>query len=92
MKRRHQMKNEKLEEIRKRFEKATIGPWYWYFGEQKYEYESLAVKSYDAIDILSADNDLIIASGENADFIAHAWEDVSRLLSEIDSLREKKET
>lgn len=81
------MSEKKLEAIRTRCEKATHGPWHWHCGEQQYEYESLSVESFAGIDVLSADDGLIIVSSEDADFIARARSDISKLLAEIDLLK-----
>lgn len=69
---------EKLREIRERVEKATQGPW-----EDEYEADPEGV-AYDRF-ISTADERIgLIWEQENADFVAHAREDVPALLDHIE--------
>jgi hypothetical protein len=90
------MKREELEAIRKRSEAATPGPWYW----DKF---NLDEDDYDTeMPYLNSEKDSIMDFGDgeqfyptegtppneaDAEFIAHAREDVPKLLAEIERLK-----
>lgn len=81
---RERMTDEELAQIKERAEKATEGP--WKIEESRYEgsYNVSSVKEeYD----LSA----CLCPIKDAEFIAHAREDIPKLLAEIEALRESKE-
>lgn len=70
------MTNEELRQIRERTEKATAGSW------------QLAYTTDDTF--VLDDSDIIVGSferQEDAEFIAHAREDIPKFLAEIDRLR-----
>src|SRR5690606_2755660 len=80
------MKPEELEAIRKRAEAATPGPWdvdipMDVCGECENEYEIVESSVFLAPIVAE------LKIGANAEFIAHAREDVPKLLAEIDRLR-----
>jgi SMC interacting uncharacterized protein involved in chromosome segregation len=68
---------EELEAMRKRAEAATPGPWYVdVFGDEVRSNESDLSVAYD------------ITDEANAEFIAHAREDIPKLLAEIERLND----
>ena len=71
--------NAELTEMKERAKKATAGPWVTY-------YESL-VKSKEG-DKVVADTWQVVNGEYDARFIAHAREDVPRLVAEVERLRE----
>jgi hypothetical protein len=72
---------EELEAIRKRAEAATQGPWF--------DSETVYVVSNVSGDSIEWDADFIAETQEQSDaeFIAHAREDVPKLLAEIERLQ-----
>lgn len=70
------MTNEELRQIRERAEKATAGPWNTAY-------------TTDDVFVLDEADIVLCASGrkEDAEFIAHAREDIPKLLAEIDWLK-----
>ncbi|MEH7521745.1 hypothetical protein V7149_00460 [Bacillus sp. JJ1503] len=70
--------NEQLDAIRERVEKATSGPWFVKYG-------------LDSAEVFVGDKRWIVAEipkVSNAEFIAHAREDVPKLIAEIERLNE----
>lgn len=70
------MTQEQLETIRKRAQAATSGPWQ-------------LVDTYDGAWILDSDDDIIsgtVSRIVDAEFIAHAREDIPKLLAEIERI------
>jgi hypothetical protein len=84
------MTNEELQAIRERCEKATPGPWRTVGKKPGYEVEMIVAGDYAD----EGEPDLVVevwASADNkadAEFIAHAREDVPKLLDEVKELRE----
>lgn len=83
-----------LDEIRERAEKATKGPWFvekFYHEEQEYqEYIKSAAVVHDngtSLRVITR-NDWSNPVVTDLEFIAHAREDVPRLLAYIDKLHE----
>ena len=75
------MDETKLQEIKERAEKATDGPWEWRGGKLG----NLEVKEA----VLWAEyNGKINSTKRDADFIAHARQDIPELVAEIERLRE----
>lgn len=72
------MTHEQLEAIRKRAEKATEGPWNYYFTH------GISVKS-ESKEIL--DDEVGVIRYTDAEFIAHAREDIPALLAEVERLK-----
>lgn len=79
---------EELESIRKRAEAATPGPWFWLDdgrlysdGADKVIGEVIEGKDETWFDLFDA----------NAEFIAHAREDIPKLLAEIERLQQEKD-
>lgn len=71
---------EELEAIRKRAEAATAGPWYKLF---QYGISIVSESDYKVID-----EDGGVAKYPDAEFIAHARQDVPKLTAEIERLRQ----
>lgn len=71
-----------LTQMKERAEKATAGPWVTY-------YESL-VKSKEG-DKVVADTWRVVNGANDARFIAHAREDVPRLVAEVERLQSDNE-
>lgn len=93
------MTDEELAAIRARAEAATAGPWEW-LGDSDlhavtvYEYEPDEEARHDPTHLEYATEKIIITDsgcyppeGADAEFIAHAREDIPRLLAEIARLR-----
>lgn len=74
------MNEERLEEIRRRAEAATEGP--WRIEESRYE-GSYNVTSVNETHDLSA----CLCRPDDAEFISHAREDIPDLLAEVERLR-----
>jgi Ead/Ea22-like protein len=73
---------EELATIRKRAEKATPGPWHVYAA---YSLSDITPETRTCIvDCVASDGTL---AREDAEFIAHAREDIPRLLDEIERLQ-----
>ncbi|WP_199770748.1 hypothetical protein [Brevibacillus laterosporus] len=72
------MTREEIEAICKRAEKATEGPWRVVPGKM------VCFDIYDVYDKLDRS---LIHREEDAEFIAHAREDIPKLLAEIERLR-----
>ena len=73
-----------LEEVRKRCEAATPGPWISFIeGRDHTSGDSVIVRG-----INRSEEDLYLTGGTDADqdFIAHARQDITMLLDEIDRL------
>ncbi|UYZ12187.1 hypothetical protein A6764_00045 [Brevibacillus sp. WF146] len=78
---------EELTAIRERAEKATPGPWLWSGAKVlNGKYMFVPQGSYLA-DTLITFGDTYENGGYDAEFIAHAREDIPRLLAEIERLR-----
>ena len=75
------MKQEKLEAIRKRAEKATEGPWKW-DGDFTYKKRGMLEPL-----IWESDYKGIGVEETDAEFIAHAREDIPALLDEVERLK-----
>lgn len=67
------MTNEELQQIRERAEKATAGPW---------EYDGSDIMAPPFLDIVDH-----VYETADADFIAHAREDIPALMAEVERLR-----
>lgn len=75
------MDEKRLDEIRKRAEAATPGPWEW-----SQEFRNL--KSADGRPILSPEGFgtyMILINSDNSDFIAHARQDIPDLLAALEA-------
>jgi hypothetical protein len=91
------MKREELEVIRKRAEAATPGPWYWEKlneGDSEWDTEmpSLVSSIDEGVMHFGDCEEYYPTEGspptdEDAEFIAHAREDIPKLLAEIERLR-----
>jgi hypothetical protein len=90
------MTNEELKAIRERTEAATPGPWYWEKldadGWNDTEMPYLASASDEGVMHFGDCEQYYPSEGsppndEDAEFIAHAREDVPKLLAEIERLR-----
>lgn len=77
--------DEKLLEIKKRCEKATIGPWISYVEGRDITCGSSFIKTAANTDI-----EIIGATIDDQDFIAHARDDMVLLLEEIYNLYNEK--
>ena len=73
--------DERIAEIKKRCEQATLGPWKSYIEKR----EKISGSSF----IQTAGEDIYLtgATTEDQDFIAHARQDIPDLLAEIERLR-----
>lgn len=82
------MTDEELQAIKERCEAATPGPW------QRHKYHH--IRSAEGIELNAGHYDLVELSSfnleANRDFIAHAREDIPKLLAEIERLRISVET
>lgn len=76
------MPQEQLDAIRRREAKATAGPWSHWSGWEQWDH---SVMSYELDDAPTVAN--IIPELDDAEFIAHAREDVPALLAEVERLR-----
>mgnify|MGYP003623371905 CR=1 FL=1 len=75
--------NERLQEMRARCEAATPGPWgIGWLGDERDDF-TLSVLTTDRIFVANVDD----SKPSDAQFIAHAREDVSALLDEVTRLR-----
>lgn len=76
---------EQLDEIRKRCEAATPGPWVSYLEDR----DQLSGESFIARGANPAEEDLYLsgATDHDIEFIAHARQDIPVLLAEIERLR-----
>lgn len=74
---------QEIEAIRERAEKATEGPWYYALNinEQTGEPDVLPHVISDTQEVISEN-----MYDENAEFIAHAREDIPKLLAEVERL------
>lgn len=79
---------ERIEEIRKRLEAATPGPWSTDAWEKfiRYAIEKDAETNVDAAVLLMTERGTKSQTRKDADFIAHAPQDISDLLSAYDAL------
>ena len=75
------MTDEELQEIRNRCEKATGGKWTAYIEGRDIECGSSFIQT------AGEDLEIIGATVEDYDFIAHARQDIILLLDEIEKLR-----
>ncbi|SCY30894.1 hypothetical protein SAMN02910370_02073 [Lachnospiraceae bacterium XPB1003] len=75
------LSDNELEEIRKRIENASHGPWNAFVEGRDFESGSSFIQTG------SGDIELIGATEADYDFIANARQDISRLLDEIVRLR-----
>lgn len=73
------MTPERLAEIRKRADAASPGPWTWIL-------DGSISEIWDADDCVVADTDGHRSPDDDADFIAHAREDIPALLDEVERL------
>lgn len=74
------MNSEQLNAIKERAEKATPGP--WLVEESRYE------GSFNAVSVDSNyDFPACLMRANNAEFIAHAREDIPQLVAEVERLR-----
>lgn len=69
-----------LEAIRERVEKATAGPW-----EYNAKIDSITAEDDYGSFIIADDTETVV----DAEFIAHAREDIPKLLAEIERLRKE---
>jgi len=76
--------NEELSEIRERAEKATEGKWYYEIDGDLYSEKARERVMYPYLTAESIP--YIKVSKEDAAFIAHAREDIPKLLAEVDRL------
>jgi hypothetical protein len=76
-----------LDQVKKRAEAATPGPWKAYLEKR----DQLSGESFIARGKNRSADDLYLAGATDADieFIAHAREDISQLLEEIERLKQK---
>ena len=75
------MTDEELTEIRHRCERASPGPWKaWVEGRDHQSGSSMVQTGADDIEMSGAAN-------ADYDFIAHARQDIPRLLAEVERLR-----
>ncbi|WP_301993973.1 ead/Ea22-like family protein [Brevibacillus laterosporus] len=74
------MTREEIEAIRERVEKATEGPWRVVPGKM------VCFDIYDVYDVYDKLDRSLIHREEDAKFIAHAREDIPKLLAEIERL------
>lgn len=82
--------NERIEEIKKRSNAARPAPWKSYIEERDHDSGSDFIMVGEE-DSRSEDIELIGATVEDQDFIAHAREDILLLLSEIERLKTRME-
>lgn len=75
------LSDEYLDQIKRRVASATSGPWKSYVEGRDHQSGS------DFIRTGGEDIELMGATVEDQDFIAHARQDISRLLKEIERLR-----
>ncbi|MCH4245392.1 hypothetical protein [Acinetobacter gerneri] len=80
------MNEEKLKIIKERCNKATIGPWTSYVEGRDHESGSNFIMTGSNKD-RGNDFELIGATIDDQDFIAHARQDIPNLLNEIDRLQ-----
>ena len=79
------LSKEYLEEVRRRCESATLGPWISFLeGRDHTSGDNVIVCGHDG-----SEEDLYVGGGTAADqdFIAHARQDIPLLLKEIDRLQ-----
>lgn len=74
--------NKELESIKERCEKATEGPWNYY-------HEDGVVTTSDPDACYAPEIVEEVGHGYNGEFIAHAREDIPKLLAEINELRNR---
>lgn len=75
------LSNEELNVIKERCEKATEGPWNYY-------HEDGVVTTSDPDACYAPEIVEEVGHGYNGEFIAHAREDIPKLLAEVERLRE----
>ena len=82
------MTNEELQVIKERVAKATVGPWEW--RNDCYDDFWLASNHFIVADSFGYDDgdSTIRVSEADAEFIAHARQDVPTLVAEVERLRE----
>ena len=76
--------DKELEEIRKRAEAATPGPWKAFVEDRDFQSGSSFIQTQ------GEDIELIGATEADYDFIANARQDIPKLLDEIDRLKGKQ--
>lgn len=84
---RDEMTDEELDEIERRCEAARHGPWRSYAEGRDHESGSNFIMVGSDDGARSKDIELSGATVEDQDFIAHARQDVPRLLAEVRRLR-----
>jgi hypothetical protein len=77
-----------LEAIRKRCDAATAGPWESFVEGRDHLSGNNFIRT-GGLDNQSPDIELLGASIADQDFIAHARQDIPRLLNEIERLKKK---
>jgi hypothetical protein len=75
------MKDSDLKEIEERCNKATAGPWISFIEGRDHSSGS------NVIQTMQEDIEIIAASNDDQDFIAHARQDIPLLLNEIYRLK-----
>lgn len=78
------LSDNELDEIRKRTERATKGPWKACIEDRDFQCGSSFIKTQ------RGDIELIGATDADYDFIANARQDIPKLLDEIIRLKKKK--
>jgi len=82
------MDSAELEAIRKRCDAATAGPWESFVEGRDHLGGNDFIRT-GGLDDQSPDIELLGASTADQDFIAHARQDIPRLLDEIQRLKQK---
>jgi hypothetical protein len=77
-----------LNEIRQRCDAATAGPWESFVERRDHLGGNDFIRT-GGLDDKSPDIELIGATVEDQDFIAHARQDIPRLLDEVSTLRSR---
>jgi hypothetical protein len=77
-----------LEAIRRRCEAATAGPWESFVEGREHLGGNDFIRT-GGLDDQSPDIELLRASTADQDFIAHARQDIPRMLDEIERLKKK---
>ena len=85
------MKHEELQVIKDRYEKAASGPWEFKDDNEGTEYRPFWVVSENNADSGEWLAEIHVGSELDAEFIAHARQDVPALIAEVEQLREALE-
>ena len=85
------MKQEELQVIKDRYEKAASGPWEFRDDNEGTEYRPFWVVSENNADSGEWLAEIHVGSELDAEFIAHARQDVPALIEEVERLREALE-